>query len=192
LRRGPRRYLDRTADLFEADRATLMGLMAREAGKTLVNAQGDLREAVDHLRYSGAEARRSFAAPLELKGPTGERNELSLHGRGVFACVSPWNFPLAIFTGQIAGALAAGNAVVAKPAEQTPLTAFRAVKHLHAAGVPGEVLHLRRGESLARVDPYPRTRRRLTGGTDTASPSTARCRATGRRQLDAETGARTA
>ena len=115
--------LDRAADLFEADRAALMGLMVREAGKTLANAQGDLREAVDHLRYAAAEARRSFAAPLELKGPTGERNELSLHGRGVFACISPWNFPLAIFTGQIAGALAAGNAVVAKPAEQTPLTA---------------------------------------------------------------------
>ena len=70
--------LDRAADLFEADRATLMGLMVREAGKTLGNAQGDLREAVDHLRYAAAEARRSFAAPLELKGPTGERNELSL------------------------------------------------------------------------------------------------------------------
>ncbi|MEZ0280313.1 bifunctional proline dehydrogenase/L-glutamate gamma-semialdehyde dehydrogenase PutA [Methyloceanibacter sp.] len=134
--------LERAADLFEADRATLMGLMVREAGKTLANAQGDLREAVDHLRYAAAEARRSFAAPRELKGPTGERNELTLHGRGVFACISPWNFPLAIFTGQIAGALAAGNAVVAKPAEQTPLTAFRAMKHLHAAGVPPDVLHL--------------------------------------------------
>ncbi len=117
--------LDRAADLFEADRAALMGLMVREAGKTLANAQGDLREAVDHLRYAAAKARRSFSAPLELKGATGESNELSLHGRGVFACISPWNFPLAIFTGQIAGALAAGNAVVAKPAEQTPLTAAR-------------------------------------------------------------------
>src|SRR4029077_1685838 len=112
--------LERAADLFEADRAALMGLMVREAGKTLANAQGDLREAVDHLRYAAAEARRSFATPLELKDPTGERNELGLHGRGVFACISRWNFPLAIFTGQIAGALAAGNAVVVKPAEQTP------------------------------------------------------------------------
>jgi RHH-type proline utilization regulon transcriptional repressor/proline dehydrogenase/delta 1-pyrroline-5-carboxylate dehydrogenase len=163
--------LDRAADLFEADRAALMGLMVREAGKTLANAQGDLREAVDHLRYVAAEARRGFAAPLELKGPTGERNELSLHGRGVFACISPWNFPLAIFTGQIAGALAAGNAVVAKPAEQTPLTAFRAIRHLHAAGVPADVLHLLpgRGEMVGaalirdpRIDGVA-----FTGGTDT-------------------------
>jgi RHH-type proline utilization regulon transcriptional repressor/proline dehydrogenase/delta 1-pyrroline-5-carboxylate dehydrogenase len=163
--------LDRAADLFEADRVALMGLMVREAGKTLANAQGDLREAVDHLRYAAVEARRSFAAPLELKGPTGERNKLSLHGRGVFACISPWNFPLAIFTGQIAGALAAGNAVVAKPAEQTPLTAFRAVRHLHAAGVPGDVLHLLPGpgETVGaalirdpRIDGVA-----FTGGTDT-------------------------
>jgi len=163
--------LDRAADLFEADRAALMGLMVREAGKTLANAQGDLREAVDHLRYAAAEARRSFAAPLELKGPTGERNELSLHGRGVFACISPWNFPLAIFTGQIAGALAAGNAVVAKPAEQTLLIAARTVRHLHAAGVPVDVLHLLpgRGETVGaaltrdpRIDGVA-----FTGGTDT-------------------------
>ncbi|HKA47087.1 MAG TPA: bifunctional proline dehydrogenase/L-glutamate gamma-semialdehyde dehydrogenase PutA [Methyloceanibacter sp.] len=138
--------LDRAAELFEADRAALMGLMVREAGKTLADAQGDLREAVDHLCYAAAEARRSFAAPLELRGPTGERNELSLHGRGVFGCISPWNFPLAIFTGQIAGALAAGNAVVAKPAERTPLTAARAVRYLHAAGVPVDVLHLLPGD----------------------------------------------
>jgi RHH-type proline utilization regulon transcriptional repressor/proline dehydrogenase/delta 1-pyrroline-5-carboxylate dehydrogenase len=142
--------LDRAADLFEADRAALMGLMVREAGKTLANAQGDLREAVDHLRYAAAEARRSFAEPLTLKGPTGERNELSLHGRGVFACISPWNFPLAIFTGQVAAALAAGNAVMAKPAEQTPLTAVRAIQHLLAAGVPTDVLHFLpgRGETV--------------------------------------------
>ena len=163
--------LDRAADLFEADRASLMALMVREAGKTLANAQGDLREAVDHLRYSAAEARRQFAAPRELKGPTGERNELSLHGRGVFAAISPWNFPLAIFTGQIAAALAAGNAVVAKPAEQTPLVAAHAVRLLHKAGVPRDVLHLLPGKgevvgaSLvgdARVDGVV-----FTGGTDT-------------------------
>ena len=163
--------IDRAADLFESDRAVLMGLMVREAGKTLANAQGDLREAVDHLRYAAAEARRSFAAPVELKGPTGERNELSLHGRGVFTCISPWNFPLAIFTGQIAGALAAGNTVVAKPAEQTPLTAFRAIRHLHAAGVPADVLHFLpgRGETVgaalirdARIDGVA-----FTGSTDT-------------------------
>jgi RHH-type proline utilization regulon transcriptional repressor/proline dehydrogenase/delta 1-pyrroline-5-carboxylate dehydrogenase len=163
--------LDRTAGLFEGDRTALMALMVREAGKTLANAQGDLREAVDHLRYAAAEARRSFAGPIELKGPTGERNELTLHGCGVFACISPWNFPLAIFTGQIAGALAAGNAALAKPAEQTPLTAFRAVRHLHAAGVPADVLHLLpgRGETVGaalvsdpRIDGVA-----FTGGTDT-------------------------
>jgi RHH-type proline utilization regulon transcriptional repressor/proline dehydrogenase/delta 1-pyrroline-5-carboxylate dehydrogenase len=163
--------LERAADLFEADRAGLMALMVREAGKTLQNAQGDLREAVDHLRYSAAEARRQFAEPLVLQGPTGERNELSLHGRGVFACISPWNFPLAIFTGQIAGALAAGNAVVAKPAEQTPLTAARAVRLMHQAGIPRDVLHLLpgRGEVVGaalvkdpRVDGIA-----FTGGTET-------------------------
>ena len=108
--------LERAADLFETDCAGLMALLVREAGKTIGNAQSDLREAVDHLRYAAAEARRQFAGPRVLKGPTGELNELSLHGRGVFACISPWNFPLAIFTGQVAGALAAGNTVVAKPA----------------------------------------------------------------------------
>jgi RHH-type proline utilization regulon transcriptional repressor/proline dehydrogenase/delta 1-pyrroline-5-carboxylate dehydrogenase len=148
-----------------------MALMVREAGKTLANAQGDLREAVDHLRYSAAEARRQFASSRELKGPTGERNELSLHGRGVFAAISPWNFPLAIFTGQIAAALAAGNAVVAKPAEQTPLVAARAVRLLHKAGVPPDVLHLLPGKgegvgavlvSDPRIDGVV-----FTGGTDT-------------------------
>ena len=163
--------LERAADLFEADRAQLMALMVREAGKTLGNAQDDLREAVDHLRYSAAETRRQFATPLELKGATGEWNALSLHGRGVFACISPWNFPLAIFTGQIAAALAAGNAVVAKPAEQTPLTAAHAVRLLHRAGIPPDVLHLLpgRGETVgaalvsdSRVDGVA-----FTGGTDT-------------------------
>jgi RHH-type proline utilization regulon transcriptional repressor/proline dehydrogenase/delta 1-pyrroline-5-carboxylate dehydrogenase len=138
--------LDRAAELFEADCAALMALLVREAGKILGNAQSDLREAVDHLRYAAAEARRQFAGPRLLTGPTGEETALSLHGRGVFACISPWNFPLAIFTGQIAGALAAGNAVVAKPAEQTPLVAARAVKLMHQAGIPSELLHLLPGK----------------------------------------------
>ena len=163
--------LDRAADLFEADRAGLMALLVREAGKTLPNAQADLREAVDHLRYSAAQARQKFAAPRLLRGPTGEENALSLHGRGVFACISPWNFPLAIFTGQIAGALAAGNAVVAKPAEQTPLVAARAVRLLHRAGIPADVLHLvpGRGESVgAALVKDPRVGGvAFTGGTDT-------------------------
>jgi RHH-type transcriptional regulator, proline utilization regulon repressor / proline dehydrogenase / delta 1-pyrroline-5-carboxylate dehydrogenase len=163
--------LEQGANLFETDRAGLMALLVREAGKTLPNAQADLREAVDFLRYYAAEARRKFEDPLRLTGPTGEHNESSLHGRGVFACISPWNFPLAIFTGQIAGALAAGNAVVAKPAEQTPLVAARALKLMHQAGIPSDVLHLLpgRGEIVgaalvkdARADGVA-----FTGGTDT-------------------------
>jgi RHH-type proline utilization regulon transcriptional repressor/proline dehydrogenase/delta 1-pyrroline-5-carboxylate dehydrogenase len=134
--------LERAADLYETNRAKLMALAVREGGKTLSTALGEVREAVDMLRYYAAEARRHFSAPTNLPGPTGEANELTLHGRGVFACISPWNFPLAIFTGQLAGALAAGNAVLAKPAAPTPLIAAAAVALLHEAGVPQEVLHL--------------------------------------------------
>ncbi len=163
--------LERAADLFEADRAGLMAFLVREAGKTLANAQSDLREAIDHLRFSAAEARRKFTRPRRMKGPTGEENELSLRGRGVFACISPWNFPLAIFTGQIAGALAAGNAVVAKPAEQTPLVAARAIRLMHRAGVPADVLHLLpgRGETVgtALVADKRVAGVAFTGGTDT-------------------------
>ena len=165
------RVLEQAADLFEDDRAGLMALMVREAGKTLENAQSDLREAVDFLRYYAAEARAKFEMPRALVGPTGERNEISLHGRGVFAAISPWNFPLAIFTGQIAGALAAGNAVVAKPAEQTPLVAARAVRLLHRAGVPADVLHFLPGpggEVGAALVADPRVDGVVfTGGTDT-------------------------
>jgi RHH-type transcriptional regulator, proline utilization regulon repressor / proline dehydrogenase / delta 1-pyrroline-5-carboxylate dehydrogenase len=143
------------ADLFERDKARLMAVIVREAGKTLEDAQGDVREAIDFLRYYAAQARRLFVGPVALPGPTGERNTLTLNGRGVFACISPWNFPLAIFTGQVAAALAAGNAVVAKPAEQTPITAFLATKLLHEAGVPPNALHLlpgsgRLGEALVK------------------------------------------
>ena len=127
-----------------------MALLIREAGKTLDNAQADLREAVDFLRYYAERARQEFEAPQRLPGPTGEANEISLHGRGVFACISPWNFPLAIFTGQVAAGLASGNAVIAKPAEQTPLIAYEAVKLLHEAGVPPDVLHYLPGDG-ARI-----------------------------------------
>ncbi len=138
--------LDKCADLFEANRAHLMALAVREAGKTLPNALGEVREAADFLRYYATQARAKFDGPVRLPGPTGETNDLSLHGRGVFVCISPWNFPLAIFTGQVAGALAAGNAVLAKPAEQTPLIAAAAVRLLHEAGVPKDVLHLLPGD----------------------------------------------
>ena len=137
--------LDRAADLFERDRARLMAVIVREAGKTFENAQGDLREAVDFLRYYANEARRLFAGPTILHGPTGETNTLELRGRGVFAAIAPWNFPIAIFTGQVAAALAAGNPVLAKPAAQTPVTAFLATQLLHEAGVPTNVLHLLTG-----------------------------------------------
>ncbi len=150
LRGGARAHiLERAADLYEANRAGLMALAVREGGKTLPDALGEVREAVDCLRYYAGRARMYFEAPEALSGPTGETNELSLHGRGVFACISPWNFPLAIFTGQVAGALAAGNAVLAKPAEQTPLIAAAAVRLLHEAGVPVDVLHLLPGDGPA-------------------------------------------
>ena len=134
--------LERAADLYQNRMVELMALIIREGGRTIPAALAEIREAIDYLRYYALRARVDFAASEPLPGPTGERDEIALHGRGVFACISPWNFPLAIFTGQIAAALAAGNAVVAKPAEQTPLVAAAAVWLLHQAGVPGDVLHL--------------------------------------------------
>src|SRR2546430_1518277 len=115
--------LTRAADLLQQRRGLFLSLLVREAGKTLPDAVAELREAVDFCRYYAARGEELFGAPLELPGPTGESNTLSLHGRGVFVCISPWNFPLAIFTGQITAALVAGNAVVAKPAPATPLIA---------------------------------------------------------------------
>ena len=138
--------LERTADLMERDMSALMALAVREAGKTVLDAVAEVREAVDFCRYYALRCRQDFSRPLELPGPTGELNQLSLHGRGVFACISPWNFPLAIFTGQVSAALAAGNAVVAKPAEQTPLIAHSAVNLMHEAGVPKEVLQFLPGD----------------------------------------------
>jgi RHH-type transcriptional regulator, proline utilization regulon repressor / proline dehydrogenase / delta 1-pyrroline-5-carboxylate dehydrogenase len=137
--------LERAADLLEASRGTFLQLLQREGGKTLEDAVAELREAVDLCRYYAAEAKRVFV-PLALPGPTGETNELYLRARGAFVCISPWNFPLAIFLGQVAAALAAGNSVVAKPAEQTPLTAAEAVALLHRAGIPRTALHLVPGD----------------------------------------------
>ena len=133
--------LDRAADHYEANAPELFAWCVREAGKTMVDAVAEVREAVDFLRYYAAEA-RAGVTPQELPGPTGESNQIALHGRGVFATISPWNFPLAIFTGQIAAALAVGNAVIAKPAPQTPLIAARATALLHRAGVPEDALIL--------------------------------------------------
>jgi RHH-type proline utilization regulon transcriptional repressor/proline dehydrogenase/delta 1-pyrroline-5-carboxylate dehydrogenase len=164
--------LDRAADAFEARLPEFMALCAREAGKTLNDAVAEVREAVDFLRYYANEARRHFGPPDVMPGPTGERNTLSLHGRGVFACISPWNFPLAIFTGQVSAALAAGNTVIAKPAEQTPLIAARAVALLHEAGIPREALQFLPGDGAtvgAALTSHPHVDGvAFTGGTDTA------------------------
>ena len=128
--------LERAADLYEKHVAELLALAAREAGKTRRDALAEVREAVDFLRYYAANARRVLTSD--------ERSP-----RGPFACISPWNFPLAIFTGQVAAALVAGNPVLAKPAEQTPLMAARAVALLHEAGIPRDVLLLLPGDGAA-------------------------------------------
>ena len=163
--------LDRAADLIEAARPELLFLLAREAGRTLADGIAEIREAADFCRWYAARAREHFAAPRELSGPTGERNTWSLGGRGVFACISPWNFPLSIFVGQITAALAAGNAVAAKPAEQTPLIAARAVELLHQAGVPrrrtGAAAGRRRVGAALVNDPRI-AGVAFTGGTETA------------------------
>jgi RHH-type transcriptional regulator, proline utilization regulon repressor / proline dehydrogenase / delta 1-pyrroline-5-carboxylate dehydrogenase len=134
------KILEHAADLLEQRRAEFVALCVREAGKTLPAAISEVREAADMCRYYAAMARKLMGQPEALPGPTGESNQLSLHGRGVFVCISPWNFPLAIFTGQVAAALVTGNAVIAKPADQTVLIGHAAVKLLHEAGVPESVL----------------------------------------------------
>ncbi len=164
--------LEEAANLFEAHTAEFLSLCQREAGKTLLDSVLELREAVDFLRYYAAEARRQFAAPVILPGPTGEENTLSLHGRGVFVTIAPWNFPLAIFIGMAGAALAAGNTVLAKPAPQTPLIAALAIRLCHAAGIPPEALQLIPGGgdvgAMLTADP------RLAGVAFTGSTATAR------------------
>ncbi|RLQ23166.1 bifunctional proline dehydrogenase/L-glutamate gamma-semialdehyde dehydrogenase PutA [Seongchinamella sediminis] len=164
--------LERAANLMEEQCESLIGLIAAEAGRSIDDALSEVREAVDFCRYYAQQARAHMGRPEPLPGPTGEVNELSLHGRGVFLCISPWNFPLAIFVGQVTAALAAGNSVIAKPAEQTPLIAARAVGLLHTAGVPGDVLHLLPGDGAAVGGALLADQRiagvAFTGGTDTA------------------------
>ena len=140
--------LDRAANKLEKKCLTLMRLIAEEAGRTLEDGLSEVREAVDFLRYYAGQARENFTKAKLLPGPTGERNALYLQGRGTFLCISPWNFPLAIFMGQVSAALAAGNAVIAKPAEQTPIIATEAVKILHQSGVPVDILHLLTGDGF--------------------------------------------
>jgi len=164
--------LERAADRLEEQRALLMALIVREAGRTVPNALGEVREAADFLRYYAKEARAHFQDAAALPGVTGESNSLSLRGRGVFACIAPWNFPLSIFTGQIAGALAAGNGVLAKPAEQTPLIGAAAVRLLHQAGVPRDVLHFLPGDG-ARLGKVMLAHPALKGVAFTGSAETA-------------------
>ncbi len=165
--------LREAADRLERDAARFIAICVTEAGKSVPDSISEVREAVDFLRYYAARAEQEFGEPLALPGPTGESNRLVLRGRGVFACISPWNFPLAIFTGQVAAALAAGNCVIAKPAAQTPLVAAAMVRLLHASGVPGDVLHLVPGPgstigSALIADP------RIAGVVFTGSTETAR------------------
>ena len=155
---GRAQLLERAADLYEAHAEEFFSLCTREAGKTLIDAVLEVREAVDFLRFYASEARRQFTRPVPLPGPTGEQNELRLHGRGVIAAISPWNFPLAIFTGLVSAPLAAGNAVIAKPAGQTPLIAALAVELMHQAGIPRDIVQLAPGSG------------RVVGGTLTAHP----------------------
>jgi RHH-type proline utilization regulon transcriptional repressor/proline dehydrogenase/delta 1-pyrroline-5-carboxylate dehydrogenase len=138
--------LMRAASLLEQKRAHFIALLQREGGKTLDDALSEVREAADFCRYYAVEGRNLFGDGETMPGPTGESNQLRLRGRGVFVAISPWNFPLAIFLGQVAAALMAGNAVVAKPAEQTPLIATEAVRLLHEAGVPPSALQLVTGD----------------------------------------------
>ncbi|MFE8071555.1 bifunctional proline dehydrogenase/L-glutamate gamma-semialdehyde dehydrogenase PutA [Marinobacteraceae bacterium S3BR75-40.1] len=140
------RCLERYAELMEEHLEELMALCCREAGKTMQDSIDEVREAVDFCRYYALQARHKFAKAQVLPGPTGESNELYMEGRGVFLCISPWNFPLAIYTGQIMAALSAGNTVLAKPAEQTTLIAHRAFELMLEAGFPGDVVQFLPGD----------------------------------------------
>ncbi|SDH74691.1 bifunctional proline dehydrogenase/L-glutamate gamma-semialdehyde dehydrogenase PutA [Nitrosomonas sp. Nm132] len=165
--------LERAADLFEEQRAELMSLIIREGGRTLHDALSEVREAIDFCRYYADQARRYFDHAITLPGVTGESNQLRLAGRGVFICISPWNFPISIFTGQIAAALAAGNSVIAKPAALSPLCAAHVVGLLHKAGIPGEVLHFIPG-SGSEIGMQLVSDARIAGIAFTGSTSTAR------------------
>ena len=166
-------HLERAAEALEERMLELVSLIVREGKRTYGDAVSEVREAADFCRYYALQARKLAAQPLALAGPAGEKNELYLHGRGVFACISPWNFPLAIFTGQVAAALAAGNTVIAKPAEQTPLVGLAAIKLLHEAGIPADALYcaIGDGESIGAplvADP------RIAGVAFTGSVETAK------------------
>ena len=163
---------ERLGELLEQHRPELLALLIREGGKTLADALDEVREAVDFCRYYAQQARARLAQPQQLPGPSGEQNQLWLEGRGVFVCISPWNFPLAIFTGQVIAALVAGNTVLAKPARQASLCAFRAFELMLAAGFPPRALHFLPGNSSELSDPLTRDPRvegiAFTGSTQSA------------------------
>lgn len=164
--------LEKVANLLEINRQEAIRLLILEAGKSLEDAISEIREAVDFCRYYRLQVLEKFASPELLPGPTGEHNQLSLHGRGVIACISPWNFPLAIFMGQIAAALAAGNSVIAKPAQQTPLIGAWVVDLIHEAGFDSDVVQLLPGKGSVigdRLIEDPRIAGVMfTGSTETA------------------------
>ncbi len=164
--------LEKFADLMEANRNELIALCSVEAGKGLQDGIDEVREAVDFCRYYANQARELMGKPIQLPGPTGEDNELFVEGRGTFICISPWNFPLAIFVGQVAAALVTGNSVIAKPAEQTGLIAYRAVQLALEAGIPGNVLHFMPG-SGAEVGSYLTSQEDIGGVCFTGSTYTA-------------------
>ncbi|GAA0342392.1 bifunctional proline dehydrogenase/L-glutamate gamma-semialdehyde dehydrogenase PutA [Bowmanella denitrificans] len=165
--------LEKFADLMEEHKHELIALCTLEAGKLLQDGIDEVREAVDFCRYYAIEARKLHAYHGPLAGPTGELNELFVQGRGVFACISPWNFPLAIFTGQVVAALVTGNTVIAKPAEQTSLVAFRAVQLMLQAGIPAGAIQLLPGRG-AEVGSKLSSDERVTGVCFTGSTDTAK------------------
>jgi RHH-type proline utilization regulon transcriptional repressor/proline dehydrogenase/delta 1-pyrroline-5-carboxylate dehydrogenase len=166
------RALEKAAGLLEQRRAHFIALLQHEGGKTLDDALSEVRETVDFCRYYAAQGRKLFGDGEAMPGPTGESNVLRLRGRGVFLAISPWNFPLAIFLGQVTAALMAGNSVVAKPAEQTPSIAAEAVKLLQEAGVPAAALHLVQGDG--RIGAVLTAHRDVAGVVFTGSTEVAR------------------
>jgi len=165
--------LERAGKLIEKNKRTLMIVIVNEAGRTVMDAESEVREAVDFCYYYALQARKYFTVAENLQGPTGESNQISYHGRGVFVCISPWNFPLAIFVGQVVAALAAGNTVIAKPAEQTPAVAMKAVELLLLAGIPSYALQLLPGDGPA-VGEKLITDNRISGVAFTGSTQTAK------------------
>ena len=164
--------LEQLANALEQERGVLLSLLMCESGKTLAAAHAEIREAVDFCRYYAHLAREQLGTPIQLPGPTGEQNTLHYEPRGPFLCIAPWNFPLAIFTGQLAAALVTGNTVIAKPSELTGLIASRVVRLAHRVGVPEPVLSLllASGADIASL----LTDSRLAGISFTGSTATAR------------------